>query len=109
MSSVLALKIELKVPVTIPMSSASTKPRIDDPPKSTSAKRTKVTVSAVFSERVMVCTVDRFTIWSKVSRGPVRRFSRMRSKTTMVSWMENATEVSTAVTNRLSTWPRSEK
>ena len=45
----------------------------------------------------MVCTVDRLTIWSKVKRGPTRRFSRILSNTTMVSWMEKATPVSTAV------------
>src|ERR1700733_8426590 len=102
-SSVLALKIELYVPVTMPMSSASTKPRIESPPKMTSDRSTNTTVSDVFSERVMVCTVERLITWSKVSRGPTRRFSRTRSKTTMVSWIEKATEVSTAVTKSEST------
>ena len=69
-SSVLALKIELYVPVTIPISSASTKPVIVEPPNSTSASSTNTTVSDVFSERVMVCTVERLMTWSKVSRGP---------------------------------------
>src|SRR5665213_358297 len=110
--SVLALKIELYVPVTIPMSRASTKPVMVEPPKSTSASRTNTTVSDVFSERVMVCTVERLITWSKVSRGPNFRFSRTRANTTMVSWIENATEVRIAVTNSVSTspmelkWPR---
>src|SRR5579859_7633027 len=93
----------------MPISSASTKPRIESPPKMTRESSTNTTVSDVFSDRVMVCTVERLITWSKVNRGPTRRFSRTRSKTTMVSWMENATEVSTAVTKSESTCPKLEK
>ena len=56
-------------------------------------------------ERAAVCMMLRFTTCSKVSRLETIRFSRILSKTTIVSWTEKPTTVSTAVRKRLSISP----
>src|SRR5712692_10547441 len=96
-----ALKIELYVPDTMPIRSASAKPFKVSPPATRIATRTRTTVKLVMIDRTAVCMMLRFTTWSNESLWLTRRFSRMRSKTTMVSWTEKPTTVSTAVTNRL--------
>src|SRR5712692_2881472 len=96
-----ALKIELYVPDTMPIRSASAKPFKVSPPATRIATRTRTTVKLVMIERTAVCMMLRFTTWSNESLWLTRRFSRIRSKTTMVSWTEKPTTVSTAVTNRL--------
>src|SRR5260370_3673362 len=96
-----ALKIELYVPDTIPIRRASAKPFKESPPATRIATRTRMTVKLVMIERTAVCMMLRFTTWSNESLWLTRRFSRIRSKTTMVSWTEKPTTVSTAVTNKL--------
>ena len=55
-------------------------------------------------ERPTVCRMLWLTMASKGSPAWRTRFSRMRSKTTMVSWTLNPMTVSIAVTNRASIW-----
>src|SRR6266851_7421878 len=96
-----ALKIELYVPDTMPISRASAKPFRVSPPATRLATRTRTTVKLVMIDRTAVCMMLRFTTCSNESLWLTRRFSRIRSKTTMVSWTEKPTTVSTAVTKRL--------
>src|SRR5579875_3022501 len=114
-SSILALKIDEYVPLKMPISSVSVNVRMSSLPKMVSADSVNSTVSEVFSERDIVCIRLASTICSKVST--VRRcmFSRMRSKTTIVSCTEKPTTVSKAVMKSESIWmvgkifPRIEK
>src|SRR6266704_4679210 len=96
-----ALKMELYVPETMPMRSASAKPFKVSPPDTRIATRTRTTVKLVMIDRTAVCMMLRFTTWSKDNLWLTRRFSRTRSHTTMVSWTEKPTTVRTAVTKRL--------
>src|SRR6266851_2590829 len=96
-----ALKIELYVPDTMPISRASAKPFKVSPPATRIATRTRTTVKLVMIDRTAVCMMLMFTTCSNESLWLTRRFSRIRSKTTMVSWTEKPTTVSTAVTKRL--------
>src|SRR5712692_6505624 len=96
-----ALKIELYVPDTMPISRASAKPFRVSPPETRIATRTRTTVKLVMTDRTAVCMMLMFTTCSNESLWLTRRFSRMRSKTTMVSCTEKPTTVRTAVTNRL--------
>src|SRR5216684_5714194 len=100
-SSGAALKIELYVPDTMPISRASAKPFKVSPPATRIATRTRTTVKLVMIDRTAVCMMLMFTTCSNESLWLTRRFSRIRSKTTMVSWTEKPTTVSTAVTKRL--------
>src|ERR1700730_3115614 len=59
----------------------------------------------VMIERAAVCMMLKFTTCSKVRRLETTRFSRIRSKTTIVSWTEKPTTVSTAVRKKLSISP----
>ena len=90
-------------PEMIPMSSASAKFRMEYPPKEYSARRVKTTVTPVMRDRTMVCMIEKLMTGLSGSPGFSFRFSRIRSKTTIVSWTEKPITVSTAVTNRLST------
>src|SRR5262249_46067415 len=52
----LATKIELYVPLVMPISSTRMNVRIVEPPKSSNASSVKITVSEVVSERPTVCS-----------------------------------------------------
>src|SRR5260370_2725980 len=104
-SSGAALKIELYVPDTMPISRASAKPFKESPPATRIATRTRTTVKLAMIDRTTVCIRLMFTTCSNESLSLTHRFSRIRSKTTMVSWTEKPTTVSTAVTKRLSISP----
>ena len=101
----------------IPIRSASARPLIVSPPEMKIAARTSTTVKLVMIDRAAVCMMLRFTTCSNERRWLTRKFSRIRSKTTIVSWTEKPTTVSTAVTKnasispmrRSNTLPRMEK
>ena len=83
----------------IPTSSASTKLRIVTPPNNSKATSVSSTVSEVFSERARVWVRLWFTTSSKLSPAWRTTFSRIRSKTTIVSWTEKPMTVRMAVMN----------
>src|SRR5262249_53899896 len=100
---ILAFKIEEDVPEAIPINNASVKSRTLSPPNRVSAESVSSTVSDVLSERDIVWMRLVSTTVSKLSEVRRARFSRMRSKTTMVSWTEKPITVSTAVRKSVST------
>ena len=73
-----------------------------------SATSTKMTVIDVFSDRASDWMMLRLTFCSKVRRLACRRFSRIRSKMTIVSWTEKPMTVSAAVTNSVLISPSGE-
>src|SRR6478752_6857500 len=86
----------------IPIRSARTKLLIAWPPKRYSASSVRTTVKLVMIERASVCRIEWLTISSNGSPACRARFSRIRSKTTIVSWTLNPMTVSMAVTNSAS-------
>ena len=101
----------------MPIIRARARPWRLGPPAIRIAARTRTTVKLVMIDRAAVCMMLRFTTCSNERRWLTRRFSRIRSNTTTVSWTEKPTTVSTAVTKnasispmrRPSTLPRMEK
>ena len=92
------MKIDEKVPETTPINRAATNQRMDSPPNKSKAVSVSVTVRDVFRDRARVSVREKSTTCSKVLWGSLTRFSRIRSKTTMVSWTEKPMTVRTAVT-----------
>ena len=86
----------------MPISSARAKPLRVEPPATRIDTRTRTTVKLVMIDRAAVCMMLRLTTCSNDSRWLTRRFSRIRSNTTIVSCTEKPMIVSTAVTKRLS-------
>ena len=60
--NILALKIELYVPETMPINSAKVNERMEPPANNTSEESVTTTVNDVFSERAMVCSKLALTI-----------------------------------------------
>ena len=81
----LALKIDEYVPDTMPTRSARAKFRIENPPNRYSAKSVRTTVNDVITDRASVCMIEKLITGFSASPGFSRRFSRMRSNTTIVS------------------------
>lgn len=91
----------------VPIRRAKMNGLVDSAPINSKAKSIKMMVRELFKERTMVSVMAWLMVdFSLVTRTvPVNLLSsRMRSKTTIVSWTENDKVVSTAVTNRRSTW-----
>src|SRR4051794_37975757 len=88
----------------IPMSSARTNCEVAAPPKSSSVERVSTTVNDVVIERPKVCSSEWLTISENGSPAWRARFSRIRSKTTIVSWTLKPMTGSIAGTNRPSNW-----
>ncbi len=76
--------------------SVSAKYLIESPPKKKMAVSESKMVSDVLIERCIVWFTDALTTSGNVAFRILKRFSRMRSNTTMVSLMEYARTVSTA-------------
>ena len=98
----------------MPIRRAMTNQRMAEPPKSNRLVRVRMTVAEVFKDRPRVSVREKSATWEKVRWGCLPKFSRMRSKTTMVSWTEKPITVNKAVTNKASTstakkWPKMEK
>ena len=79
------MKIDEYAPERTPMSSAKAKSRSVWPPKTSRATIGSSVQSVVAIERVMTSRIERLTIWLKAARGMRGTFSRMRSKTMIVS------------------------
>src|SRR4051812_45504271 len=83
-----AMKMDEEVPTTIPNSITQANPEIDSPPNSASGRLARNTVIDVPSVRFRVSLIDR----SINSRNGIvlylRRFSRTRSYTTTLSFVE---------------------
>src|SRR6478735_3480301 len=92
----------------MPISRARTKFRIADPPNSSSASSVSTTVKLVMIDRASVCRIEWLTTSANGSPEWRARFSRIRSKTTIVSCTLKPMIVSIAVTNRasISTWKK---
>src|SRR3954452_17253069 len=86
----------------IPISRARTKLRIAAPPNRYSDSRVRTTVKLVMIERANVWRIEWLTISANGSPAWRARFSRIRSKTTIVSWTLKPMTVSIAVTKRAS-------
>ena len=71
------------------------------PPSSSNARMVNTTVVDVLIERATVSVRLVFTTSSKATPGLAETFSRMRSKTTIVSWTLNPITVRTPVINML--------
>src|SRR3989344_335730 len=89
-----ATKMDEYVPKKIPIMRIKVKCLVDAPPMRASAVNTIMVVSEVLMERAMVWLTLAFAISSKFLLALFKRFSRIRSYTTMVSWMENPRMVS---------------
>jgi protein-export SecD/SecF family membrane protein len=76
-----------------------TNPGIIDQIAEDLGQRFNTTVRDVLSERPNVCNRLSLTVTSKLGLMPRRRFSRMRSNTTIVSWTEKPITVSNPVRN----------
>ena len=88
----------------------SEKARNTSPPKSTSASTDRNTRPLVIAVRESVWLIASLVILYKESRRCRRRFSRIRSNTTIVSFTENPTSVSSAaITFRLTSIWKIEK
>ena len=85
-SSGAALKIEEYVPEMMPISSASTNSWVAAPPNRSSASSVRTTVKLVVIDRPNVCRIEWLTTAENGSPAWRARFSRIRSKTTIVSW-----------------------
>ena len=70
----------------IPISSARTKSLIAEPPNSSSASSVRTTVRLVVIDRPNVCRIEWLTMSANGSPAWRAWFSRIRSKTTIVSW-----------------------
>jgi hypothetical protein len=97
-----ALKIDEYVPARIPSSSARAKVAIVGGPSSSRAASGTMTVSEVMIDRPAVCRIEWLTIAPNDSLAWRTRFSRIRSKTTIVSCTLKPMIVSSAVTNSAS-------
>ena len=86
----------------IPISRASTKSLIAAPPNSSSARSVRTTVRLVMIDRPKVCRIEWLTMSANGSPACRALFSRIRSKTTIVSCTEKPMTVSIAVTNSAS-------
>ena len=76
------------MPTTTPMPSAVAKPATCSPPATSNAPSTSKVVKEVTRVRPKVWFSERLTISTGVPRRMERKFSRMRSETTMVSFNE---------------------
>ena len=72
----------------MPTSSAKAKFCSDAPPKINSATSVMTTVASVLTERDIVCMIDVLTMRSYAAPGITFRFSRIRSRMTIVSITE---------------------
>src|SRR5207245_10982396 len=72
-------------------------------PVSNQSSHVYVVDSEMNTDRSSFYIIDYLITWLSASPGLRRRFSRIRSKTTIVSWTEKPMIVRTAVTKRLST------
>ena len=86
-----------------PRVKARIKLRIDAPPSNSKVVKTIITVIEVLIERASVWFRLALVISSKLFPGVRRRFSRIRSNTTIVSLTEKPRIVSKAVINKAST------
>jgi len=82
------MKIDEKVPTTIPITSASENPRSTGPPNTSNESAASSVSPEVNTVRLNVWLMLRLIVWASGSRSLQRRFSRMRSNTTMVSFIE---------------------
>ena len=88
----------LYTPARQPTSMANAKELITSPPKKNSTTSAKSTVKVVIIVRESVSLMERLIISPKLILGWRRKFSRMRSKMTMVSLMEKPATVKKAAT-----------
>ena len=108
-SSGQAMKIDDSVPITAPIIWLSASPSSEPPPYRYSASTDRKNTSEVMIVRDSVWLIDRF-ITSSGSTRRLRKFSRTRSKTTMVSLIEKPiTDSRPASTVRSNSRPLSEK
>ena len=82
------MKIDEYVPERIPIIIASAKSPKVSPPKTSSIPTRNTVERPVISERVKTSAIERLTICEKAARGIRGTFSRMRSKTMIVSYIE---------------------
>src|ERR1700683_946865 len=80
-----ALKIEEYVPLAIPINIATTNHLIDSPPNTRRVNKTSIAVSDVFNDLTKVWRIESLTTCGKVAVIFLLRFSRILSKTTIVS------------------------
>ena len=85
LSTGVAMKIEEYVPEATPISSANAKSCSVSPPKRNSERIGSSVQKLVASERVMTSDIERLTICENAALGIRGMFSRMRSKTMIVS------------------------
>src|SRR5690606_18997690 len=88
--------IEENVPVITPISIANAKPRVTSPPTINKINTTKNTVSEVIMVRGKVSLIARLTTDFLSSSGFLRKYSRIRSNTMIVSFIEKPITVNTA-------------
>ncbi len=79
------MKIDEYVPEAMPTNSAKAKSCRVCPPKSSRASTGMSVEKLVASDRVSTSDIERLTIWENAARGIRGTFSRMRSKTMIVS------------------------
>ena len=72
----------------MPTSSASENERITSPPKKNSASSTRAVVNEVLMVRLSISLMASLTIFSGSVSRVLRKFSRIRSATTMESFSE---------------------
>jgi hypothetical protein len=82
------MKIDEYVPEATPIIIASAKSRRVSPPKTSSIPIRKTVERPVISDRVRTSLIERLTIWENAARGIRGTFSRIRSKTMIVSYIE---------------------
>ena len=97
------MKIDEYVPEAIPTIIAKAKPRRVSSPKTRSMPTRNTVERPVMSDRVRTSAIERLTIWEKAARGMRGTFSRMRSNTMIVSYIEYPRIVKKAATVALET------
>src|SRR3954470_2322645 len=93
-----AMKMEEYVPEASPTIIAKAKSFKVAPPKMNSTVTRKTLDRPVIRDRVRTSLIERLTIWEKVARGNRGTFSRTRSKTMTVSYIEYPRMVRNAAT-----------
>ena len=99
----LAMNTDEYVPMKIPIQRMREKSFVDAGPKKKRVARTSITVREVLMERVNVCWSDLPTVVAKSFEILCFRFSRIRSKTTIVSCTDTPIIERRATTNNVST------